>query len=257
MCDGKVHNFIKIKARWHPQTNLGWLFLLIVICGSTFLRAQSHFQPVAPTGKPYTIVITGASLNTQPVLNGTEFGVFDDALCVGAAVLQDTFPVIVTAWEGSPDFGQAGFVSGHSILFKMYTQNPLGAWFEGFAGTIYAIGNGNFGYGAYSAVELITTTVTNNDQNSLPDKFQWRAFPNPFNNQMTFIFEGVLAGNELSLRIYTLTGTPIFEKVFHPAIRFFHWDGRDTNGCNVPSGNYLVVVENGRLVQKGVITIQK
>lgn len=221
------------------------------------LTAQTHFLPVTPTGKPYVIAITGATLNGQPVVSGTEIGVFDGILCVGAAVFQDTFPVVVVAWEEAPDFGLLGFVPGHSMLFKMYTQNPLGEWFESEVGTIYETGNGNFGYGAYSALALVTSVVTITEQNPLPDHFTWQAFPNPFNHQVTFTFMYKPAGSAINLRICSLTGDEVFRTVLPPATQSYLWGGTDSSGRTLPAGNYLVSIRSGKFEQRGVITLLK
>jgi len=141
----------------------------------------------------------------------------------------------------------------------MYTQNPLGAWFEGVAGTIYAIGNGNFGYGAYSAVELVTTVLKVGETSTLPDYFKVNAFPNPFNNQVNFNLIG-LPNGEYTFKIYSVSGQEVYSmnsRNTYPENRLLAWFGRTYNGEILPSGLYLYNLKSGNLHYNGRVMLQK
>ncbi|MBU0712440.1 T9SS type A sorting domain-containing protein [bacterium] len=237
-----------------------WVRLIIVILFCHFtVTAQTHFSAVPQTGLPYTIIITNATLNNQIVVSGTELAVFDDTLCVGAVVYQDTFPVQITAWQASPSYGLQGFTPGNSMLFKMYTQNPLGLWFEGVAGTVYETGNGNFGYGAFSALALITTMVKVGEKPNHPVHFEVNAYPNPFNNQVNFNISGLPDG-EFTFMIYSISGQEIYTTNGwnnNRENRLLAWFGQTTDGKTRPSGLYLFALKGGNYHYNGRVTFQK
>jgi len=237
-----------------------WVILIVgiaVFCSMT--PSQTHFSAVPQTGLPYTIIITGATLNDQTIVSGTEMAVFDDTLCVGAAVYQDTFPVQITAWQASPAYGLKGFTTGNGMLFKMYTQNPLGLWFESVTGTVYETGNGNFGFGAYSALALITTMVKVGEKPTHPDHFEVNAYPNPFNNQVNFNISG-LPGGEFIFKVYSIFGQEIYTTNGwnnNRENRLLAWFGQATDGKALPSGLYLFALKSGNYHYNGRVTFQK
>jgi len=247
-----------IRRSLIPRMNSLVIAIAILLCHFTG-NAQAHFQPVPSTGLPYTIIITNASLNDQIVVDGTEFAVFDDTLCVGTAVLQDTFPVQITAWQASSAYGLAGFTPGNSMKFMMYTQNPMGEWVEILAGTVYETGNGNFGYGAYSALTLVTTVVKVGEKSIQPDHFKVNAYPNPFNSQVNFKIAGLTDG-EFSFKIYTLTGQEVFStfgRNYSHSNRILSWHGQTTAGRALSSGVYLFAIQSGDRRFNGRVILQK
>jgi parallel beta-helix repeat protein len=120
--------------------------------GETVPATPVHFVPVAATGKPYSIYISGAKIDDTTIAIGDEIAVFDGALCVGAGIYNGTFNFIFTAWESDPGQGFAGFTPGHAMSFKMYDTSADLETNE--AEETYFIGNDTFGYGAFSALSL-------------------------------------------------------------------------------------------------------
>jgi len=241
-----------------PRINSWVIPIVILLCHFTG-NAQTHFQPVASTGLPYTIVVTNATINNVPVVTGSEIAVFDDTLCVGAVVYQDTFPVAITAWQSSPTYGLAGFTPGHSMLFKMFTQNTMGEWFEGIFGTVYETGNGYFGYGAYSVLILVTANVTAAKESTYPANFNVLAYPNPFNNQVIFKISG-LNNEQFSFKIYSVSGQEVFSTFgLNPCGGncFVKWCGQTSMGRLLPSGLYLFVLQSENFYYKGRVTFQQ
>ena len=111
-----------------------------------------YFTPVDPTGLPYNIIITGATIDNFSIESGDEIGIFDGSLCVGSGIYIGTFPLQITAWEGDPSQGLTGFTKGNEISFVIWSSaNET----EYQAETSFSIGDGNFGYGAYSAAALL------------------------------------------------------------------------------------------------------
>jgi hypothetical protein len=75
-------------------------------------------------------------------------------------------------------------------------------------------------------------------------------YPNPFGAEtwFTFVVTGNTPPEELTLRIYTVTGRKIREIRSGPGslqvgFNRVYWDGRDTQGDEVANGNYLYQVQ--------------
>ncbi len=109
-----------------------------------------HFAAVPPTGLPYAIVVDSAIIDGVPLHAGDEIAVFDGNLCVGVSPVIE-WPVSLTAWQGDPGHGLAGFTVGHPMLFRVWLRDndvdlPAAA--------DIILGDGNFGTGVYSRINL-------------------------------------------------------------------------------------------------------
>jgi len=98
-------------------------------------------------------------------------------------------------------------------------------------------------------------TVTANGTTSIDNQFKSRPvsmtmhqnFPNPFNPSTTISFEMHAAG-EASLMIYNIKGetvTTLAQGNIQPGNYQVTWDGRDSKGQIVATGNYIAVLNNG------------
>ncbi len=125
-----------------------------VTYGSSIPSTPVYFSPVAPTGLPYTIIVTDAVVDGEPLGIGDEIAVFDGELCVGAGVFDGNFNFLITAWQGDAGQGLEGFQTGNDIRFRIYDTS---ADLEAEVTPQYTIGNGTFGYGQFSAVNLDAT----------------------------------------------------------------------------------------------------
>ncbi len=118
---------------------------------------SSLFTPVSPTGLPYTIIISSAVIDGLPLMPGAQLGVFDGDLCVGAILYSGESNLQLVAWEGDQSQGLAGFTPGNEMEFRVRTD-----WFglmETFTAVpVYSAGDGTFGYGVYSALDLDINT---------------------------------------------------------------------------------------------------
>jgi len=114
---------------------------------------DEHFDPVEPTGMPYTIVVASATVDEQGLDLGDEIAVFDGDLCVGVGIFGDTDTLTITAWQENIDYDLDGFTVGDSMLFTIWTTT-FGTTLEIGATPAYQSGNGSFGYGA-SKVDLL------------------------------------------------------------------------------------------------------
>ncbi|MBZ0265445.1 choice-of-anchor D domain-containing protein [bacterium] len=111
-----------------------------------------RFEPVEPTGLPYTVVIQSAILDEEPLRNGAQIGIFDGDLCVGVGEIEPEmeypFPIIV--WEGDPDQEVPGFEAGSPISYRYWV--PEEGVFN--AAGEYERGNGTFGNDIFTEVAL-------------------------------------------------------------------------------------------------------
>jgi hypothetical protein len=115
------------------------------------------FQPVSPTGLPYSIILSQVLLNGSPVPLGTQIGVFDGELCVGTAIYDGTPNQALVAWQQDDMLNLEGFVPGNTMQFKYHTY-----WYSEIknfdASPEFSVGNGTFGDGPYSVAGLSATT---------------------------------------------------------------------------------------------------
>ncbi|MCB2198123.1 S8 family serine peptidase [bacterium] len=110
-----------------------------------------HFMPVERTGLPYAIVVDYAGFGEGMLMPGDEIGVFDGDLCVGAISVFGEPPYAITAWQSEPDQGMLGFIPGNPMRFE-YFRAMEGQFIP--ASANYTTGNGSFGDGPYTVVEL-------------------------------------------------------------------------------------------------------
>lgn len=133
--------------------------MIILIGWTSALWAVEHFTPVTPTGLPYHIIVTSATVNGNAIPAGAEIGVFDGDLCVGSAIISTTGQtnIDIVAWQGNPSYNLPGFTVGHPITFKIWAS-VYGAPQELIASATFSTGDGTFGAGSYSSVVLSATS---------------------------------------------------------------------------------------------------
>jgi hypothetical protein len=117
-----------------------------------------HFNSVDPTGLAYALIIDSATIVEVDLVVGDEVGVFDSDLCVGSAEVTGDWPLVMTAWEGDPSNGLAGFTAGNTMLFKIWSSSD-----ESELETIptYTVGDGTFGSGTNSQLSLMAFRDSN------------------------------------------------------------------------------------------------
>ena len=138
------------------MNGMRWFFpaLLLFLLLTGAASAQVHFQPVAPTGEGYAIVVQDALFDDVQLVAGDEIAVFDAGMCVGASVV-GTYPVSIIAWEGFPSLGMDGFTPGDRIDFRIWRD---AAQSERPSLADYTVGDGTYGAGFASEVNLIATS---------------------------------------------------------------------------------------------------
>jgi len=122
-----------------------------------FSPGNEPFEPVPPTGLPYNIVLDEVLINDTNLPIGAQIGVFDGELCVGTAFFDGNPSMNLVAWQADPGQNLAGFTPGNTISFKYHT-----VWYSEVknfdASANFLQGNGTFGDGTFSVVELSATT---------------------------------------------------------------------------------------------------
>ena len=114
---------------------------------------EGYFQPVEPTGLPYTIIID--SLITESLFTpqiGDEIGIYDQELCVGVVVIgSDSGNFSGVAWEENSSVGLSGFKQNNSITLKYFTRvaNSTTVFNCGYQ---VVEGTGLFGYKPYTVL---------------------------------------------------------------------------------------------------------
>ena len=75
-------------------------------------------------------------------------------------------------------------------------------------------------------------------------------YPNPFNAGVTIRFHLENEG-EVHLNIFDIIGNLVWQQSggFVSGTHFIKWDGKNQLGNNVPSGTYVVEVNNGTLIK--------
>jgi len=115
------------------------------------------FDPVAPTGLPYNIIISDVTIEGGALPVNAQIGIYDGALCVGAAIYDGTENLQIISWEKDDSQSLPGFTYGNNISVKVRT--PWYSVMETFdANTTFIQGDGTFGNDIYSVIALSVTT---------------------------------------------------------------------------------------------------
>jgi len=151
-----------MKKLINYSNGLGSLFFFLILGLTTELYSQNsisllNFHSVSPTGLPYNVVIDSNSFTGFELSIGDTIGIFDDTLCVGISVIEQSFlegnGLNIIAWEGDSEYDLPGFIPGHIIriaILSRYFYEPQ--IFE--PNLNFVVGNGSFGAGSYSSVNL-------------------------------------------------------------------------------------------------------
>ncbi len=219
--------------------------ILILLMLTTFMVwGQTHFQPVQPTGLPYIVIISSIDLAGSGVDTTAEIGVFDGAVCVGAARVSALGNSQVTTWQAVSSQQLPGFQAGDSMGFRVWAEGE-----EILCTASYTLGDGTFGSGPYSVVNLTETlTATVPDTRYLSTGLRLTATSaSPFNGAITLAI-GLPDKRSGKLLIFNLTGQRVaaFTVSGNQAL---NWDAQDAAGRDLPSGIYLIVLAAGNQKQ--------
>ena len=100
---------------------------------------------------------------------------------------------------------------------------------------------------------VIVTKIDSRREAIIPSKFQLsESYPNPFNGISKFYVTLPQQGN-LSISVYNMLGGKVSELVqghFAPGRYLFKWNGCDSNGNFVSSGEYIIVAKFGTEIKR-------
>ena len=112
----------------------------------------SHFQFTSNTGDYYALIVDSLASACELEICD-EIGVFDGALCVGAAVYQGSYPMSFNAWADDPQTAELdGYIAGNEMTFKLWWQG----WETDFTvcGLDYVDGDGTFENGIFARLNM-------------------------------------------------------------------------------------------------------
>ncbi len=125
------------------------LAMAVVVCNADLVRAQAcdgqapYFLFTDSTGGEYAVQVDSLSSLCQST-QCEEIGVFDGDLCVGAAFINDIWPLTITSWADDPVTPEVdGYVLGHQVEFRLYHHED--SLLEFFDTTHSVLGDGTFG----------------------------------------------------------------------------------------------------------------
>jgi len=187
-----------------------------------------YFQSVPATGLPYTVIVSELTLDGRSVEIHGELAVYDGSECVGVSTF-DTFPVVITTWGGSDDYGLAGFENGNEISYRVYIEE--------YTREIEIAGTGaSFGDAGY-ALERLSA-----EPGIIPESFYLgQNYPNPFNPQTTISY-GLESATDVRLVIYDVRGREVWSENLGQQIPGYYeliWSGLKNDQMLAASGLYI------------------
>lgn len=136
-------------------------------------------------------------------------------------------------------------------------------WIESHPGLVIPLEEGEDGlYGVFDIVMDETGVEVGVDDANTPvpaKPFLNNNYPNPFNNTTEIEF-GIPRQGHVSLTIYDVTGqwiTNLVDGALAPGSHILKWNGTDSFGQAVPSGNYLLVMKSGGFTSSKKIVLLK
>jgi len=133
--------------------------ICLVSCLFSTGALQAQFIPVESTGLPYHIIVSQVFIDSAVAPAGTQIGIFDSILCVGADTVEYAGQenIDIVTWEGSVNPYLPGFAAGDTISAQLFA-NIYGTELTMAADLSIQTGNGTFGYGSYTVAALYSTS---------------------------------------------------------------------------------------------------
>ena len=223
------------------------ILLFIYVLSNTIIQftanAQENapFVPVAATGLPYNIVISSVTLDNDTLPQGSQIGIFDDALCVGA-VFYEVATTQLVAWEGDPTQSLPGFETGNAMIFKVRTWIGMDTLVLD-AVPSYTQGDGFFGTGLFSVVDLTVSSGTVGWYEQKKVISDISIYPNPFIDKLNI---SLMLENDANVNIemYDQIGKLIDETMIAHAMNKRNFQIKVDAVRNLPQGIYFLHVRS-------------
>ena len=98
--------------------------ICLVSCLFSTGALQAQFIPVESTGLPYHIIVSQVFIDSAAAPAGTQIGIFDSILCVGADTVEYVGQenIDIVTWEGSANPYLPGFAAGDTISAQLFAN---------------------------------------------------------------------------------------------------------------------------------------
>ncbi|MGP8328753.1 MAG: right-handed parallel beta-helix repeat-containing protein [Methanosarcinaceae archaeon] len=202
------------------------------------LKKPTHFT-FQETGAPFGIVVTGSE---EELSAGDEVGVFANNLCVGAAVFNGDYPLVISAWEGDEEYDLTGFEEGEPITLIVWKAAEKKE-FE----VDEKFGKSTTGLFKQNPIATVSLGALEDSQ-KIPTVFALdQNYPNPFNPK-TVIRYHLPEASKVVLEIYSVNGElvkTLESSAKKPGTYLVEWDGSNKAGISVASGLYFCRIKAG------------
>ncbi len=205
--------------------------------------SAAHFQYQQYTHWSYPVYVDTVDQAQCPMAAGDEIGIFDGALCVGAAVYEGEFPLIVTAWEDdiATPLEVDGYQFSNPMTFLWYdasenteAQFTLPPGIEALADDPVAPTHSGFGCGLYgrrSFTEGVSTV------NQLPQVYKLgQNYPNPFNAETVIPLE-LPERSQVKIELFNIRGQNL--GTIYEGMQNAGWPKVRYNAAGLASGVYI------------------
>ncbi len=148
------------------------------------------------------------------------------------------------------------FVNADGSDFRLAAGSPCIDAGDPAFGSNYPGGRIDLGAFEYGSAMGIPTTLHKN-----PEHFRLlKNYPNPFNPETTIPVEVYSLLKQAHFRVYNVLGQVVYSRYFarvQPGVLLIHWDGKNQNGVQQPTGIYFYVFESQGLRQMGRMHLVK
>lgn len=245
--------------------------LVFTVCLIDIALAQpTHFvKPIGNPFSPMNIFIIGARFNGVNITSDFEIGIFDGALCVGAALFNgavsqlNPLEVVATKDDGTGN----GFTEGNPIIFKLWDMTLAQE---------FTLANGDIRFFdletgaeippvAFSGLETaaVSVTATSSDVRmvaELPVSYElYQNFPNPFNPSTTISY-ALPKPARVIIEIYDVKGdliTALKDDMEDAGYHSLRWDGITSRGEKVATGVYFYTLTAGKFSKTNKMLLMK
>jgi hypothetical protein len=208
--------------------------------------ASTHFTPIYSGNGTDHMSINLVDLSVSGIELGDELGVFDGSLCVGSAkvgvdqLTGDYLSMPVSASDGLTSVPN-GFTEGH-LLTVRYSREG-----KEYTPSLELLNRSKqlFAKGESIFLRMKSGQTTGIDPLAQSDGLRVKCYPNPFSEQVTIEIELPKPG-DLKVEVFDTSGRLIRTLYKGNANKNEHllWDGRGQSGVRMPSGTYLLKVND-------------
>ena len=208
--------------------------------------ASTHFTPIYSGNGTDHMNVNLVDLSVSGIELGDELGVFDGSLCVGSAKIGvdqltgDYLSIPVSASDGLTSVPN-GFTEGHLLTVRYYREG------KEYTPSLELLNDSKqlFAKGESIFLRMKSEQTTGIDPLTQSEKISVKCYPNPFSEQVTIEIELPKPG-DLKVEVFDTSGRLIRTLYKGNANKNEHllWDGRGQSGVRMPSGTYLLKVND-------------